>query len=149
VPLDDGYSTKVTFNANSDFSIWEKTVKPPGIDGLDAIDTTTMHNTEWRTYSPRSLKTLSTFTVTGAYDPDIYDDAAALLNENGVFTVEFPDGATIAFYGAITNLDFAEMSEGTHPEVTITVTPTNQDDNGVEQSPVMAGDISGTGGTLY
>jgi len=132
-------------DGNPDFSIWEKTVKPPGVDGLPAIDTTTMHNVTWRSFSPRSLKTLTTFTVTGAYDPDCYDDAVTLVNENIVITVTFPDDAQICFWGAITNMDFAELAEGTHPQVTITVTPTNQDNNGVLYGPRME-HVGGTGG---
>lgn len=43
--LGDGFSTKIAFAADADVSLWEKTVTPPGVDGGDAVDTSTMHNT--------------------------------------------------------------------------------------------------------
>ncbi len=40
--LDDGYQTLIEFAENPAIKLWEKSVTPPGIDGGDAIDTTTM-----------------------------------------------------------------------------------------------------------
>ena len=59
IMLKDGYSTKIAFAADPDVSFWEKTVKPPGIDGGDGIEQTTMHNSAYRTMRSRSLKTLT------------------------------------------------------------------------------------------
>lgn len=143
IKLDDGYSTKVTFGRDPDMSVWEKTVKPPGIDGGDAIDTTTMHNTSWRTMAPRSLRTLTEHTFTAAYDPLIYTQILAVLNINDQITVRFPDGSTLAFWGYLKGFEVSDHTEGEQPEATVTVVPTNQDDTGAEQAPVLT-NIAGT-----
>lgn len=143
IKLDDGYSTKIACAADPDISFWERTITPPGIDGGEPIDTTTMHNTVWRTMSPRSLRTMTPVTVSAAYDPDIYDEAAALINLNREWTVTFPDGSTLDFWGALTQFTPGELVEGTFPEASITIVPTNQDNAGDEQAPVMT-EVAGT-----
>jgi len=138
IPLFDGYSTTISFNADPDISFWEKTVTPPGIDGGDAIDHTTMHNSTWRTLGPRSLKTLTEFTLTAAYDPDLYDEICALLNVATSITVHFPDLSTLVFFGFLRLFEPGAHEEGAQPECTITITPTNWDPvNLVESAPVM------------
>lgn len=144
IKLKDGFSTVITFSGDTDVSIWEKSVKPPGIDGGDAIEQTTMHNTNWRTMAPRQLKTLTEFSVTGAYDPAVYTQILNLINVENTITVRFPDGSTLAFYGFLKTLEFADLVEGTQPEVTATVVPTNFDPvNHVEAAPVLAS-VAGT-----
>lgn len=152
VPLDDGYSTQVSIadpssvsgGSGTDLSIdfWEKVPGIPGIDGGEAIETTTMLNAAWRTYASRGLKTLTEFTVTGAYDTQIYLAAQilALINVETIVTVTFPDSATLSFYAYVRMVEFADMQEGTHPEATLTIRPTNNDpSDGSEQAPVLAG----------
>lgn len=138
--LDDGFSTKIAFAADPDVSFWEKSVKPPGIDGGDAIDTTTMHNTTWRTFAARALRTLTESSITVAYDPKVYDQIVALINVNGWITVHFPDGSILNFVGFLRSFEPGDNSEGAQPEATISITPTNIL-NGVETAP----DYSATG----
>jgi hypothetical protein len=130
----DGYQTLIAFAADPDVSLWERTVKPPGIDGGDEVDTTTMHNEEVRTFGPRSLKTMTASTFTAAYDPEVYDQIMALCNENGWITVHFPDGSGIDFAGYLKTFEPADISEGEMPEATVTIVCTNQID-GVETLP--------------
>lgn len=138
IKLDDGYQTLVTFASNPTIEFWEKTVKPPGLDGMDEIDTTTMHNVTWRTNAPRALVTMTPFTMVAAYDPNIYNAALSLLNVETTVTVRFPDGSTLAFYGFLKSFETNELVEGTQPEMTITVVPTNQDPTtGDEEAPVL------------
>jgi len=140
IKLDDGFKTLVTIGTGgTELKFWEKTITPPGIDGGDAIDTSTMHNTEWRTYHPRSLKTLTEMTVVAAYDPDLYSDTQlrGLINSPRSVSVEFPDGSTLAFWGYLRSFSTNELVEGTQPEITLTIQPTNQDDSGAEQDPVL------------
>ncbi len=144
IAFEDGYQTLIAFAANPSVKIWEKSVKPPGMDGGDAIETTTMHNTTWRTMAPRSLKTLTESTFKGAYDPDVYNDILALVNISGGITVTYPDGSTLDFWGYLRTFEADEMVEGTHPEATCAITPTNWDPaNRVEAAPVMT-EVSGT-----
>jgi hypothetical protein len=87
IKLDDGHSTTFAFSADANVNLWEKTVTPPGIDGGDEIDTTTMHNNTWRTRAPRQLKTLTEMSCTCAYDPVVYTELLALINVRQSITV--------------------------------------------------------------
>lgn len=138
IKLDDGFRTLVTFAANATIGFWEKSVTPPGLDGGDAVDTSTMHNVTYRTMSPRHLKTMTEFTMTAAYDPLLFTTALSLINVKTTVTVTFPDGSTLAFYGFLKGFEPGELVEGTQPEVTLTVVPTNQDPTtGAEEAAVL------------
>lgn len=144
IKLDDGHSTLVTIGSDPDCSFWEKTVTPPGLDGGDPVETTTMHNDVWRTMAPRKLKTLTDLTTTAAYDPVIYTQLVGRINEETTITVTFPDGSTLAFYGYLRSFIPDEVSEGEQPTATATITPTNQDPTtGAEEAPVLT-NVSGT-----
>lgn len=142
--LADGYSTKIAFSVNPKIEFWEKTVGAPGTDGGDAIDTTTMFNSTWRTMAARSLKTLKEFTVTAAYDPEVMEQINAIINVEGSVTINYPDGSTYDFFGYLRDTDPDQLEEGTQPEMTLTIQPTNYDPvNCVEAAPVMT-EVSGT-----
>lgn len=144
IKLKDGFSTKVTFATDTNLEIWEKTVKPPGIDGGDAIDQTTMHNTTWRTMAARQLKTLTEASSKFAYDPSCYTAFIALINVETTITKTFPDGSTLAFYGFLKMVEFDDLAEGTQPEGTMTIVPTNFDPtNKVEAGPTITS-VAGT-----
>lgn len=142
--LDDGFSTLIAFADDPDVSFWEKTVQPPGVDGGDAIETTTMHNSTWRTMAARQLKTLTEVAVTAAWDPLVYDQIVALVNVEGLITVHFPDTSTLDFYGFLKDFVPGDNVEGEQPEADITIIPTNWNPNsGVEAGPTFANN-SGT-----
>lgn len=137
--LKDGYQTLITFTGAENLVLWEKSVKPPGLDGGDAIDITTMHNTLLRTMAPRSLQTLSDATFTAAYHPSAYDGLSVLINLETTITVQFPNGMRLAFYGFLKSFEPNEMSEGSQPEATVTVVATNTDPvTGEEEKPIIA-----------
>lgn len=141
--LNDGFPSFIAFASIPQLLIWEKQVQPPGIDGGDPIDTNNMHNDEWRTMAPRALKTLSPFTVVAGYDPGAYTELEALVNDPEAITVIFPDTSTLAFWGYLQKVEFSPMVEGTQPECTLTIVPTNYDpDNCVPAGPVL--DAHGT-----
>ncbi len=141
--LDDGYQTLLSIASQSGLDIWEKEVTPPGMDGGDPIDTTTMHNADYRTMSPRQLITLTEHTVVAAYDPCVYEVLLALVNVTDNFTVTLPDNSTLSYWAFIRSVEFSPHVEGEQPEMTITIVPTNYDDcNCVEAGPVM--DCAGT-----
>lgn len=144
IHLEDGHSTKITIAADPDVSLWEKTVTPPGVDGGDAIEQTTMHNTTWRPMAPRQLKTLTEVSFTAAYDPDAYNQLVTLINRETTITIRFPDGSTLAFYGFLKSFEPNEMSEGEQPDANCTITPTNADPTtGAESGPVLTS-VAGT-----
>lgn len=138
IKMDDGFSTKIAFAADPDVSFWEKTVTPPGIDGGDAIETTTMHNTTWRSMAARALKTLTESSITVAWDPQVYDQIVALVNVEGLITVWFPNGDALDFYGYLKSFTPGDMSEGSPPEAEISIVPTNiNPTTGAEAAPVF------------
>jgi hypothetical protein len=143
VKMRDGYQALFAFAADPNIEFWEKTVKPPGVDGGDGIDTTTMHNTEFRTMSARALKTLTEASTTAAYDPTLYDSIMSLINVETTVTVHFSDGSSLAFYGFLQKFEPGDLKEGEMPEASITIICTNEDPVArTEEGPVLA---AGTG----
>jgi hypothetical protein len=143
IRLRDGFSTKVTFATDSTIELWEVEVTPPGLDGGDPIDTTTMFNTSKRTMGHRQLRTLTEFEFQAAYDPACYDALDALINVDTTVTVTFPDGGTLAFFGFLQKVEFESIKEGEMPKLTATVVPTNTDSSGAEQN-FVGNWVSGT-----
>lgn len=142
--LEDGHSTKIAFARDPDVSFWEVSVKPPGIDGDEKINITTMHNTAWRTFVGRQLKTLTDATTTVAYDPAVYSQIVELCNQEGAITLHFPDGSTESFFGYLKSFEPNEHTEGAMPTAAIVVVCTNYDPtNRVEAAPVLAS-VAGT-----
>ena len=142
--LKDGQFTKLTFNDLPTLSVWEKAVKPPGIDGGDPIPQTTHHNVYWRTTAPRALRTLTQSTIKVAYDPNMVNQLESQVNREQGLTVTFPDGSTLAFFGFLKSVEFDDLVEGEQPEATIQIEPTNWDPvNDVEAGPVLTS-VAGT-----
>jgi len=136
-PMRDGYQALIAFASDSNVTFWEKGVQPPGIDGGEPIEASTMHNTNWRTFGTPGLKTLTPSTSRVAYDPAVIPEIVALINVEGAITVHFPNGGTLDFYGRLQSFEPDELVEGQQPEATITIAPTNWDpSNNVEEAPV-------------
>lgn len=134
--LHDGYQTLITFALNPAVTFKEISITPPGLDGGDAIDTTTMHNVKWRTMQPKALITMTESSLTVAYDPVFLDEANAMLNLNQLITLTFPDGSTWEFYGFLKNFTPGQHTEGERPTADCTVVCTNEDNSHVETDPV-------------
>lgn len=125
--LKQGFPSKLTFANNTTLSVWEKKVKPPGLDGGEAIEQTTMFNTLYRTFAARTLITMTPLNLSGAYDPNLFVLLLAQINIEQVLTLTFPEGTTLAFYGYLQKADFNELAEGVQPEISLTIQPTNAD----------------------
>jgi len=137
--IDDGFKTIITFSAGTSgitFEFFEKEITPPGVEMGGPNDTTTMRNTAFRTMSPKQLKTLAPMTAVGAYDPVVYDEIMAMIGTNQTILVTFPDGSGLTFWGWIDSFTPGNIVEGEQPTATITIQPSNQDNNKVERPPV-------------
>lgn len=144
IKLDDGFSSKVTFEGNPTVSLWEKTTNPPDIDGGEKINTTTMHNTQVRTYAARHLYDFGNATFKAAYDPAVLTQIYSLINSPQAITFRFGDGSTWAFFGYLQKVEFDDLVEGQQAEATVTIASTNFDPVGkVEAIPVITS-VSGT-----
>lgn len=144
VILPDGFKALITLALNPSIDFWEKSITPAGMDGGDAIQQTTMHNTVFRTSAPRQLITLTEVNVKAAYDPLVRSDIQALINKPTTITERYFDGSTQAYYGFLKMVKFGELVEGTQPECDVTIVPTNYDPvNHVEAGPVYT-NVAGT-----
>ena len=115
-----------------------------GVDGGDPIDTTTQHNTEWRTMAARTLKTLTQSQVSAAYDPNVYNNILSLINVETSVTVRFPDGSTLDFWGYLKSFEPQSANEGNMPMANVQIVPTNTDpSDGSEADPVLTS-VAGT-----
>lgn len=136
--LDDGFSTRISFSADSDVQLFEKEVTPPGVSAGGVIDTTTMQNTIWRTMIPKKLKTLTESSLLVAYDVLLYNEIIAMVGVNQIITITFPDLTTIVFNGTIDEFTPGALIEGEQPTADITIVPTNQTAALVEAGPVIS-----------
>lgn len=125
--LGDGYQTLVALASDTNIQFWEQSVTPPGIEADEPNETTSMHNTAWRTFAPRTLSKLTDTTITANYDPSVYNAILAIINVVTTVTIHFPDGSTLAFYGFVRMFQPGELVEGTKPTATVTIVATNQD----------------------
>ena len=142
--LPDGFSSKLTLAASAAISLWETEVTPPGMEGGDRIDVTTMHNTTVMTFVPQALIDMTESSMTVGYDPNCYNQILALMNVETTITITWADGSTLAFYGYLRNFAPTGLVRGTMPTATVTVAPTNYDPvNRVEAVPVLTS-VAGT-----
>lgn len=141
--LKDGYRCLITFASNPTIEFWEKSVTPPGFDGGDKIDITTMHNNDYRTFAPRALITLMESSFTAAYDPAVLTSIEGLINRRDTVTIRFSDGSTWSFYGFLKSFAPQEVSEGEQPAAQCSIEPINMDPSDVERGPTVVS-VSGT-----
>lgn len=134
--LDDGYQSKWTFAADPDVSLWEKTIKGPGQDGRDPIDTTTMWNETTVSKAARQLIDITDAKLVCAYDPKVWDQLLLLLNVNNLMTQWLPDGSKIDMWGFLRTAEPSELQEGEQPTIECNITITNRNASNVETPPV-------------
>jgi hypothetical protein len=133
----DGFKALLTIALAPNFEFWESSITPPGYDGGDPVDTTTMHNNAVRTKAPRDLIDMPDMTTSGLFNASIYTTIRAIINKPTTITIAWPDLSTLAFYGFVRVFAPGDLTEGGRMEGTITITVTNQDPTtGAEELPV-------------
>lgn len=142
--LPDGYQSKITIASDVDINLFEKTTRPPGLDGGEPIEQTTMFNSDYRTFAARQLITLTTTAYKCAYSPLAVSELLAVINVNTTITQSFFDGSTLAYYGYVQKVDFDELVEGTQPMCTVTIVPTNTDPSDLSEAGPVVTNVSGT-----
>jgi len=144
--LDDGFSTIITLANLPNVKLFEKTVTPPGMTAGGPIDTTTMRNIEWRTATPKQLKSLTPAQAEVAYATEAYPEIFAQIGVVQLVTVTFPDGSTLNFYGWLEEFTPGANTEGEQPTATISIQVGNRDANGDEVAPDYNGPDNSSGG---
>ena len=146
IPLKEGYQVLFTLALDPNYALFEVDLQAPIIDGGEPIDITNQFNTKYMTKAPQTLMNLEEFSITGAYDPIIYDQMLGtgsqtqLLNKPTTGTFKFGDGSTIALFGYVRRWEGGNHSPGGgQPRGTMIFVPTQYDDSdNEEQGPVVA-----------
>lgn len=125
--MKNGYRVLWGFALDPDISLWEIDGQPPGFDLGDMVNTTTFHNEEVETQSPRAL-----FTVTGgkfqaAFDPIVYNQILAIRGQEGAITCKLPNGDTIDGFGVLKSFKPTTFKNGDMPVADVEVEYTNTD----------------------
>jgi len=147
--LEGGFPTTITLSAGTGPAVTfeEITVQPPGLDGGEPIDTTTMRNTAYRTKAPRALIEGTNGDMTVAYKLTAYDSIKAQIKLNQLIVITFPDTGTLTFWGYLKTFTPDGLEQGKRPTAKITIVPTFTDNSGAEVAPVVvAGVGTGVGG---
>ena len=137
IRMDQGHATIIEFSGNTTIQLWEKTVKPMGIDGGEPINTTTMRNVTWETMIARSLMTMTPAELECAYDEAVYTAIIAMVNNNQQLTVIFPSLRRITFWGYLRSFEPNPIVMQEQPTARVVVVPTNQNNSGVETGPTI------------
>lgn len=142
--LENGFSTKIACASDPDISFWETEVTPPGLEGPELIDISTMHNILYVTMAPGALITLTESSGVAGYDPAVLTQILAIINDNVAWTLHHPDGSTWAFWGVLRQFTPQAHQRNVFPTVNFTITPTNYDPtNRVEAGPAVVS-VAGT-----
>ncbi|HQD86979.1 MAG TPA: hypothetical protein PK822_08755 [Bacillota bacterium] len=143
--LKDGFGIQITFGtglSGRDYSgimllLDPTSVTPPGLEGGDAIDTTTHSNTAYRTKHKRSLKEITDASMTVVYDPGAWTSIVAAINDNTLITFTFPDASSLAVYGYLKSFIPNEYVEGEQATAECVIVVTNWNHNtGAEAGPI-------------
>ena len=134
----DGFPTYFVLGNVPNIDLWEKSVKPPGIDIGEVIDITDMFNKTVRTAVFRALKKWTGGEHKCAFRANSIAHMKQQVGVNQNCCVIFPDGSAIAFWGGIKSFVEDAFEEGKQPEATVTFEVTNWDpNNNVEADPVL------------
>ena len=144
-PARDGLSTKIAMENDPDIEFWEVEVQPPGVDGGDEINMTTMFNATWETFRPRKLKRLTPFTVRAFYAQNVYVSILAQVNNEQTMSVIHPDTDSTSFYGYMQRFVPQANVAGQPPQADITFVPTQWDTNDNTEAGPLIGTAIGTG----
>lgn len=115
-PLHNGYASFISFSADPDVGLFERAVQPPGIDGGDPVDVSTMYAQRVRPKAPRHLVEGTSARMRVGYDPDDLVAIEDLINVACSVRVTFPNEASIDFWGWLKSFTPQEHEDGVFPE---------------------------------
>lgn len=122
--LTNGHRTLVSMSLLPGVFLREREVQPPSLDMGGSIDTTTMRNSLFRTATSKTLITVGELTMMCQYDPFVYNQFIVTLGGvRQLFTVQFPDGMTFTFWGALEKITPPSHKEGDFPLMEVKIIP--------------------------
>lgn len=143
--LENGHHSLITFALDPDLEVYEKAVTPAGMDGGPPIETFDMFRRRWKTMAPRKLITMTPVTMVCNFDPQVFANLLALINKRTTITEMYPNGDTLAYFGYLQKAEKNSHADGTQPEYTLTVIPTNEDPTTHEEEDPVFTPFTGTG----
>lgn len=125
--------TTLTITAGSAaWTVYGVEITPPAWDGGDAIDITTLGNTEFKTKMAQTLKDIGECSFTCHYDPSIF--ASAPINTNGTIEIVIPNWGTLSFNGYLRSLTPQALVVGDAAKMDGAITVTNTEITGTGPS---------------
>lgn len=143
-PLHNGFSSFISFSADPDVGLFERAVQPPGIDGGDPIDVTTMFNDRVRPKAARHLVEGTSARMRVGYDPDDLVAIEDLINAEGSVTLTFPNGTQMVFWGWLKSFTPQEYEDGVFPEAECEIVFGNWDPNNCIETNFIISQSNGT-----
>lgn len=129
--LKDGFSTRHAF-AEGALSVEEVETTPPGVDGGDGIDQTSMANNTFRTEYPRALKTITPGGCRVKYKSDSITAIIAQVNVVQKITTSMPDGTDQVWWGWIKSFIPDGLTEGGLPTANMEMRSSGMDNADAE-----------------
>ncbi len=117
------------------WEIYGVEITPPAWDGGDAIDITTLGNTEFRTKMAQTLKDIGECSFSCHYDPSVF--ATAPINKNGSIAITIPDWGTLTFMGYLRSLTPNALTVGDAARMDGSIVVTNTTISGTGASRVI------------
>lgn len=135
--LPDGFRTMFAFNFAPSVGLWVTSIKTPGFDGGEEINTSTFHNAEVMTKAAQHLLEVTNLTMKCAVDPDNWNTLFTMVNREGSGTLHYPDHSKTDFYCFLKKYEPEDWEKGKFPMASVEVVFTNWDPvNFVEVKPV-------------
>lgn len=139
---EDGFGTIITVDGIADLKMEEVETQPPGWDGGGAISTTTHRNgpasgPKLRTSAPKRLTGLSPMNLKVVYQTSVDAVIRANIKKVKLFTLTYPDGATLQLYAWIESFKPGSNKEGEQPSADVEIIPAlRHPTTGVVTAPV-------------
>lgn len=131
----EGYATTIDLGG---VVIWELESTPPGIDGGNPINVTSMRNTLWETQLPKTLKKLTMAKFKCAFAGEAYNTLNALINVNRPMVITLPDGKRISAWGWLRKFIPDPLKEGEQPTADVEIEFSLVNNAGVLTVPTIA-----------
>ena len=122
--LQNGFRTLITI-AGITAQFEEVSVTPIGYQADDAVEQTSMRNSNWRTFSGGALLTATEVNVKVFYAPGALEQMRPILRSNRFITLTMPDGAIITFYAIVQSFVPDEHTVNEKPTATLVLIPSN------------------------